>query len=305
MSPAGSSVVLPTGTGLALGDDQVSGAITLPFSFDYPGGSTTTIHVDANGSILHNGPAGTNLGGNVGALLDSPVHRICAAMQDLLPDGAANTNNVYAQVDPANPGAFLITWRNCPCYGAPPANGSTFQIALIDGGGLDTVELRYQILHNDSPTNGGVCITGFSLGNFALDPGSTDLTAAMPFATEFDQSPLTLTAVTRPVLGTAWQLVTTNLNPLLPAIGFQIYGLGPGIGDLSPLGMPGCSLYANPAVSTLMFAPFGNVLTTSLQLPANPVLNGAQIYTTSAALSPENIFGWVTANGVIGRVGIQ
>lgn len=46
----GATVVPPTTTGLALGLFGVA-TQTLPFQFDYPGGSTTSISIDSNGSI--------------------------------------------------------------------------------------------------------------------------------------------------------------------------------------------------------------------------------------------------------------
>lgn len=112
---AGAAVVAPTSVGLALADDAVSGAIALPFTFDYPGGSTGSVFIDSNGSVLLNGTAASNIGGSASVLLTSPVHRLCPSMQDLLPDGVTNLDNVFAEADPSNPTTvFLITWRNVP-----------------------------------------------------------------------------------------------------------------------------------------------------------------------------------------------
>ena len=73
-----------------LGDDVISAAQALPFTFDYPGGSTSTIRVDSNGSVNLNGAGVSQIGGGPAALLTSTVHRLSPSMQDLFPDGATN-----------------------------------------------------------------------------------------------------------------------------------------------------------------------------------------------------------------------
>jgi hypothetical protein len=55
-----STFVVPTGVGLALGDDAVSASQALGFTWDYPGGSTSSIVIDSNGRILLNGTDATD-----------------------------------------------------------------------------------------------------------------------------------------------------------------------------------------------------------------------------------------------------
>jgi len=302
-SSPGGAITAPTLPGLALADDVVSTAITLPFTFNYPGGSTNTIYVDSNGSILlgATGPS-TNVATGP-TLLNAPTPRIAVAMMDLLPDGVTNIDNVFAEVDPSNPNIFLITWNGVPCFGA--TNPSTFQLALVDGGANDLVEMRYQTLINDSTSSAGRCLVGFSLGNGALDAGPTDLTAG-PFSTVTDVAPLALTALSRPKIDSNWNTRLSNIPPT-GVIGLDVYGLAdPGVDDLFFVGMPGCGLRSTLDIQNPWLVA-GSTHDYFLVLPLEPSWNGLVFYTTSAVLTvpPQNDFGAMTANGIAGTLGLQ
>lgn len=302
------SLTMPTGTGLAMVDDVVSAAIPLPFSFEYAGGSTSQIFVDSNGSILLNVTAPTTIGGGAGALLSSPAHRIAASMQDLLPDGATNINNVFAEADPANPtSVFLITWVNVPCYNTTPAPvpaTSTFQIALIDNGTNDTWEVRYQTLTNDSDSNAGVAVTGFSLGGTALNGGNVDLTASS-ISTKTDLGPLTLTGTPRPVMGTPVTYQVSNIRP--GGFSMMVVGFGQDLAG-SPLSgfpfflpAPGCNGYVVP-VGLGSFGPllFGSPSDGfSFTWPTG--YPGVQVFVQAFELGatvPENAANILSSNGL-------
>jgi hypothetical protein len=297
----GATIVPPTGVGLALTDDIVSPAQTLPFTFDYPGGSTGTIFVDSNGSINLNAVGVSSIGGTAAALLTSTTHRLAASMQDLLPDGATNIDNVYVDTTSV-PGQALITWQNVPCFGQTSPT-STFQIALIDNGTNDSVEFRFVTLTNNSTSNGGVAITGFSLGGTATDPGSVDLTAG-PVVSTLDLPALAARATSRPVLGTNWNLEIQNI-PVGGVLGLDIIGLSdPGLNDLAIIGLPGCGLRAS-LDSISAYIPAGSTHAFNLAIPANPALVGINVFATGAmyVLPAPNAFGAITANGVQGTIG--
>jgi hypothetical protein len=306
LTTPGASVVPPTNVGLSLADDAVSPAIPLPFTFDYQGGSTNQIYVDSNGSIVLNGAAPTStIGGGVAGMLNATHHRIYASLQDLLPDGLTNTNNVFAQVDPSNPNVFLITWRNVPCYQVTPAPvpaTSTFQIALIDNGVLDSFELRFQTLVNDSDSNNGVAVTGFSLGGGALDGGSQDYTGSV-INTSTDLGPLTLFGSPRPVLGQPVTYTLSNVRSNL-AISTMLASFGqvPGGIALPSLGIqaPGCNVFVDP-ISNVGFGP---LLFTSPTAgfahtwPLGP-WSGVTVYVQGFELAPgENAAGVIASNGM-------
>jgi hypothetical protein len=300
---AGSNLVLPTGTGLGLGDDEVSAAIALPFTFEFPGGSTNSIVVDSNGSVILAGTAASSIGGNAATMLSLPSTRLCASLQDLLPDGLTNTDNVFAEAHPSNPNVFLITWRNVPCFGATSGT-STFQIALIDNGTTDSVEYRYATLENNSTSNAGTALTGFSWGNGAIDPGSADLTAGLVRSFR-ETRPLALGATGRPVLGgsTTYTLTEIPANALISglvlSIGFEDTGF-----ELGAIGMPGCFQYVFLGWSAsvpLIGTPSAQF---TVNVPNNAALVGLPVDCQAASCVPgANSASAITSNAVLSTIG--
>lgn len=69
---------------------------------------------------------------------------------------------------------------------------------------------------------------------------------------------------------------------------------------LAPLGAPGCSGYMLPFATTNHFANASGIATATLQLPANPALQGAQLVTQVAALDPPlNDLGLQVSNALV------
>jgi hypothetical protein len=115
---------------------------------------------------------------------------------------------------------------------------------------------------------------------------------------------LTLTASTRPILGTAWSFALGGI-PANATIGVEIYGLSdPNLGNLAGIGMPGCGLRASLDFLNV-FVATGPVHAYSLALPNDPLLLGFDVYATGAVFQnpPANAFGAITANGIRGRLG--
>jgi hypothetical protein len=142
-------------------------------------------------------------------------------------------------------------------------------------------------------------IVGYSLAGPSLDPGATDISAAAVILTEAaDLAPLTLSASTRPIIGTSWDQVISNI----PAGGLALHILGltdPNIADLSVIGMPGCGLRANlDLINVLPGSTF------SAAIPNQPTLIGMDIYANGAALTVGvNAFGAISSNGIQGTIG--
>ena len=303
----GATLTLPTGTGLALPDDNFSAPIALPFTFDYPGGSTSSIIAHSNGSVILSGtPAAFfNEGNDPNTLLRAVVAALAPSLQDLLPDGATNINNVYAEPDPANPtSVFLITWLNVPCYAAVLSTAtSTFQVALIDNGTDDTVEFRYQTLVNDSDSYAGAALTGFSTGGTSLNPGNRDLTAGL-FSTYLnDLGALSLVGTPRPIMGTP---VTYQVNNIR-AGGFTLMqaGFGQDLAGtpltLYGLNTPGCNAHLAP----FGLSSFGPLLfaspTDSFSFTWPTGYPGVQLFVQAFELqsvNPENPAGILSSNGL-------
>jgi hypothetical protein len=298
--------VAPTTTGLALTDDVVSTAITLPFTFDYAGGSTSSIFVDSNGRIFLNGTTASAVTATAPGLLSTPVHVICASWQDLEPDGTTNVANVFAEQNVAG-NEFYVTWNGVECFGAN--DPSTFQVVFIDDGVNDRFELRYQTLFNNSTSNTGVSLTGFSLGGTALDPGASDLSAG-GISTAADNRSLSLTASPRPVLGTTTDYTLNNIraNAGVSAIYVSFFGSSPT--PLSAYGLfqtQGCFLHLHlPTATELGMLMIGSPSNTrSLSYPNDINFLGAQLSFQGLALAPlENGDGVITSNAIRSTLGL-
>jgi hypothetical protein len=109
---------------------------------------------------------------------------------------------------------------------------------------------------------------------------------------------LRLAASARPVLGSTFQLVTTNTATAL--LGVNVLSLtrfDPGI-DLTPLGMPGCRQFVG-LDTVRAFLPVAGASSMSLTLPGNPAFAGLDLFGQSAAFAPAfNAAGLITSNGL-------
>lgn len=301
----GAAIVAPTVAGLALGDDQVSAAIALPFTFEFPGGSASSILVDSNGSIILSGTSASAIGGSAAAMLALPSARICASIQDLLPDGATNLANVFAQVDSRNANQFYITWVNVPCFGstAVPPPVCNMQIALINNGTNDRFELRYVSYANDSSSNAGVALTGYSRGNNGVDGGSVDFTAGT-VSSQTDQGRLKLAPSSRAVINTNLGFVANDI-PVTAGLSLLVVSAGQDLGtDLGGIGAAGCSAYVSlPEIVTvsLLTSPSS---TASVAVPNDPFLVGQSVYSQAVSFDAlANALGMISSNGVASLIG--
>jgi V8-like Glu-specific endopeptidase len=287
----------PTGAGLALGDDVASANLALPFTFDFPGGSTATIRVDSNGRIHLAGAGATDISATVGELLGSATPLIAAAWCDLHPDGAANTRNVFVHSPVA--GTYCITWNDVVFFGQTGA--VTVQVALIDNGTADRFELRYQALSTPNLAN----MVAFSPGNGAVDPGARDLSGA-PFATAADSPLLTLGASPAPVLGSTVTFTVSNVRPSASITQVLASFASTAPTPLATIGLdaPGCML--NIPVGSSSFGPLlltNPTASVVWPVPSSPVWIGVSIYLQAFELVPAaNPAGVISSNGLQTRI---
>lgn len=281
-------------TALQLTDDsQVTVPLSLPFS--YIGGTTSSLVVCSNGFVSVATGNGTAFNPNAASFLNAPQTGWWT-WHDMNP-GAGGGQVKFEQVG----STAIVTWDGVRNFGgSSTADDSTFQMQFDLASGF--VSLVYQSM----PTTGNPFLVGYSPGGSSLDPGSIDLSNAILGAMEtaVDQLPLAVTATTRPVLGTSWNLTVANLPAAATApIGVDIFGFAdPGLPDLSGIGMPGCGLRSTLDV-LLGWANTGSH-TYSLPIPALPTLVGLHVFTTSAMLQPGvNAFGAITGNGIDGMLG--
>jgi hypothetical protein len=286
------SFFTPTSAALPLTDDSVSAPQTMPFTFSFPGGSTTQLWISSNGFVwlaasTANGCCNGFATGVGGLLADLP--RLCPMWHDLNP-GAGGT--VHFDVDPNNT-AVYVTYLNVPEFGQPTAL-NTMQV-MIDQSGL--VEFRYQTCASIGHTT----LTGFSPGGNALDPGSADLSTVntSPILTAPDTTSLALAASARPVAGTTINLVTSNA-PATSVLGVTFLAfaqVNPGL-ELSIVGMPGCFQNVALQASSVMGVASGTG-SLAVALPSGSSLNGIHVYCQSAVFAPgQNTLGVLSSNGV-------
>lgn len=302
-----SALLQTNGTSTAvMGDDSISDPLTLPFTFNFPGGSTTVLHACSNGYIICGSTtltAGDYSPTPAELLAQQP--RLAPAWYDWYASRNATTNptsGVYFDIDPSGQTAY-VTWQEIGEFNPSTAGTSlnSFQVAIHSSG---VVEYRYGAMAIVTTNAASVIITGISKGNVlgsaSVNPGSVDISASMPLATNGpDQTPLGLSATGRPVPGGTVTL-TTNNAPVTMVAGVNLLSLGqvnPFL-DLAAMGAPGCGQGVDLAVSsgTLLLTP-GDVNT--FAVPAGMLFVGLDIFSQSAVLVPGvNALGLLTSNGI-------
>lgn len=113
---------------------------------------------------------------------------------------------------------------------------------------------------------------------------------------------LTLAGLTRPILGTNWDMGLTS-TPASGTLGVLIMDLVPLSIDLTPIGAPGCTLLNATSASVVLPFP---IPATAFQfpIPNNTMFLGLDLYAQIAQIAPtENTLGIVFSNGLQGIVG--
>ena len=288
----GPTAFYPHGTThLGLTDDDVS-VVGLPSSFGtgfpFPtGAATATIGIGSNGHVFL-GNDTTAMFPNAQLMLFWPTPQLAPFSCDLLPD---TVNNVYFDIAPSGTTVY-VTYDAVPTFSA--GGVCNLQVAMHANG---IVEYRYGSC-SAAATDLGV--VGWTPGNFAADPGSTDISANPTFSTSGpDQLPLTLFS-TVPYLGSTLLETASNVpaNTLFSVRALTV-GQLPGI-DLGFLGAPGCALWVDLGgtvdLQTSFQTPDADF---TLQVPNNTALLGAIGYSQAAAFSPTaNAFGMLTSNQI-------
>jgi hypothetical protein len=310
-TPVAPKVLTNAATPAQMGDDSMSGPLTLPFPFTFPGGSTTVIHANSNGFIVLGATTATtgDFTPTAAELLSQPA-RLAPLWTDLQPATNIPTNaasGVYFDVDPSNQTVY-VTWLDvADRRGQIPAAGATsvtFQVAISANG---NIEYRFRGV-TPAATGAGAVITGASKGNNggsnSFDPGSRDLTTSLPFTTDAaDQAPLALDS-NLPLLGTNWVLTTTNVEAISP-IGATFFGtqqVNPGL-DLTFIGAPSCFAYTNADVGSLTFLVASGSGSVTVPVPNDPSLGGVSLSAQSVSFTTQNALTLNFSNGLFGTIG--
>ena len=283
-----SSFRTPAGTNLNLGDDaQV--LVNLPFALPYPGGfSTGFLRICSNGFLS---PAGDN------GTLYIPLPQLLLAQQ---PRWAAAWHDYAPQLGgsvlyEATPSLVTVTWLNVANSSGVPGT-STFQVQFEPNG---TVHVIWQSLS----TAGNGYLVGWSPGANALDPGNTNLSAALSTGFTLCSSVpprIALSASARPLLGTTIQRTTSSIAAGTP-FGVLVTSLQeqtPAL-DLSQYGMTGCFAYTNGGVTELWVPGGATSVSLPLAIPSSMSFMGVEVVMQSFSQVPVlTPLGLIASNGV-------
>ena len=283
-----------TVAGLALGDDA-NGTLALPTAFAYPGGSTSTLTICSNGFIWMQTNASTDFS-PTNAELFTNAARLCPMWCDGVPDGVANVQNVFAEVDAVANKAY-VSYINIPIFGGV---GGTMNVQVELDLTSGAIEYRYGAI-----SCGNVSIVGWAPGTplSVVDAGSLDITAqlAAGFKTQAtEQVALALASATAPIIGTAVTFSASNI-PATSPLSVYVCSAGqsnPGI-DLGTIGAPGCFAYVTlPEIFAvdLLTNPTSSATFT---IPADPFFVGQSFYSQAVSFNAAaNAFGVIGSNGV-------
>jgi hypothetical protein len=282
-------------------DDALSTPITLPFTFNYAGGSTTTITIGSNGSIFLD--AETNgsfdvcgaMYGSIPVLRDNKP-RIACWWTDL---DASVGGGIHYDVDPSN-NFVRITWLNVGEW--PSGALNTMQLTLHASGQVD---MSFGALANPTVANGNNAIVGFTNGNGARLPAPQDLSATMPFQSGDGAIPPLHSMSARPISGTTPNILTQNIAAGT-LFSFQLLGFAsiptPGL-PLAGFGLPGCFLHVNP-LSNVFLPVVSGTVSYPVPIPGGATFLGVQLQSQNLPLTAGlNPGGAVSSNGMCFRIG--
>jgi hypothetical protein len=297
--PSASGYVPPSSgaTTLVLTDNGQA-SVTLPAPFAYPGGSTTSLFVAANGNVAVASGNTTTATPSVATML-AATRTAWWAWHDYNPALAGSGQVKYEALG----NIAYVTWDGVwDAGGTSVSNASTFQFQF------DTVSGVVNLVFQSMSALGNARLVGYSPGGANVDPGNLDLSAVLPATFTvgaIDVNPLTLAGATRPVIGTSWDLNVSNV-PATGVLGIDIFGLAdPVLVDLAFLGAPGCG--ARATLDVLAVWPVaGSTHAYSLALPSSTSLVSLHVFTQSAVLQPgvnTLLGGMITSNGIDGRIG--
>ena len=285
----------PLSADLGLSDDDLH-TVTLPFTLNYPGGSTNQVSFCTNGFVWLGNQSDTDYSPTIDELVNGAA-RFCPAWFDMNPtDGGSCHYDVVG-------GVAHFTWNNVPAYtfGTPGA-GNTMQIAIYPDGKVD---FRYRQLPNQPDD----CIVGFTRGGTQTPP-LTDFSNDLPATVSDDGTGISWTALNRPVTGSSQVLRIEDIPNPAQSIGLVVLGFSRiqnGL-DLGAVGAPGCRLYAQSTTIEAITTPItGTSQVYVLPIPNVASLSGTIVTTQGVIIMPPtlNALGALTTNGVELKVGTQ
>lgn len=144
----------------------------------------------------------------------------------------------------------------------------------------------------------------YSIDNIEI---GDELAFAKPYGSGCGPTPLGLDGAASPVLGSVAGAELFDL-PASGVVGAVLIGVMPSFAgvDLTPIGMPNCSLYHLETVGVSSFAVTGPTGGITQSIPATPALSGIRVFLQGAVIAPgENQLGVLTSNGLIWTLGLR
>lgn len=282
---------------LALGDNSEV-AVALATPFPHAGGAAASLYVCSNGFVSLATGNGTGTTPSSTTMLAAPQTGYWA-WHNYNPTAAGSGAVKFEQIG----GIAYITWDGVyDNGGTSAANANTFQFQFDCTTGA--VHLVFSTMSN----LGNGHLVGYSPGGPSIDPGTTDLSTALPGGIVLgttDILPLSLAGASRPVVGTGWNLTVVNV-PATGTLGLEVFGVGdPNIPDLAALGAPGCGSRATLDVLNVWLVT-GSSHGYTLVLPNDPSLVSLHVFAQAVVLQPgvnSLLGGAITSNGIDGRIG--
>jgi hypothetical protein len=200
-----------TGTQVFLGDDQVSPAVPLGFTFDYYEVDYTDVYISSNGFLTFlNDPNSGCCSGQPIPTPGTPDGIIAAWWEDLYPPGGGTIT--YQTLGSAPNRVFIVQFTGIDHY---PGIGlyNTFQFKLFESG--DVIEIHYQ----DAPSDGGTHSAGIEneTGTVGLQYflGSSGLST--PLAVRYTRATDALWLLELPATGTVDAGSSAEVNIIFDA----------------------------------------------------------------------------------------
>jgi hypothetical protein len=273
------------------------------------------VHAAANGFVWLG--ATTDTTSNViagGGALVSQGPRLAPLWADLEPTwnlASHPDSGIYFDVDPGQQ-AVYVTWHKVALRTLLASGPSRISMQCVLRANGD-FEYRYgEVALPSLLVGNGPLLVGWSQGNrlgaTARLPAPTDLSSALPFATDGPDSTRLALDSTAPILGTSLMLTVSNVQNVVP-IAFLMFGdtLLPGA-PLASIGAPGCTSYTN---GNLPWASFPVTLSgtmsgsgsLSVAVPDVPSLLGVTLTSQALAFTWNNALQLATSNGLDLRLG--
>lgn len=291
---------------IALFDDDES-QVSLSSAFVYPGGITNTLTVCSNGFVSVATGNTIDYWPDPLVFLDEPVTAFWS-WHDFNPSAAGSGQVKFEEIG----GVAYITWDGVYSYGTSNPETMQFQFDLNTG--------AVHVVWGQIGGAGNQFLVGYSAGGVSVDPGSIDLTAALPgtftvYGADLSTQ-LVLKAAPSAVPGGAVNFTVSGIPDYNPPSGLYLAAHilsyspipAPGI-DLGFLGAAGCPLLVATLDIITPMVGFSETLSLSFPVPplaplgASAASQALGLFTPFTMPGGNNAAGITSSNGIISTVG--